>query len=73
MDAFQIKTIDDITIVQVLLVKARTRDTKLLWDKLENNLLFYRKKTIIDLSQCVYVDSTFFQFIIRIFRKTVET
>ena len=72
MGAFQIKTIDDITIVKVELVKATIRDSQPLWDEFENNLLFYRKKTIIDFSPCNYVDSTFIQLIIRIFRKTVE-
>ena len=72
MDEFQIKTIDDITVVKVELVIATLRDAQPLWDEFEKNLLFYRKKTIIDLSQCNYVDSTFIGMIVRIFNKLDE-
>ena len=72
MDEFQIKTIDDITVVKVELVIATLRDAQPLWNEFEKNLLFNRKKTIIDLSQCHYIDSTFIGMIVRIFKKLDE-
>ena len=72
MDEFQINTNKKITIVKLDIIVATHRDAQPFWDDFESNLLFDRKKIIIDLSACNYVDSTFIGMIIKIFRRVKE-
>ena len=72
MDEFQINTNEKITVVKLDIIVATHRDAQPFWDDFESNLLFDRKKIIIDLSACNYVDSTFIGMIIKIFRKVKE-
>ena len=61
-----------ITVVKIDVIVATLRDAKPLWDEFEYNLLFDRKKIIVDLSYCDYVDSTFVGMLIKIYKKVVE-
>lgn len=72
MDDFKIKLIDGIAIIKVEILAATHRDAKPLWDELESKLIFSRKKIIIDLSFCTYVESTFIGMIIKILRRVNE-
>ena len=72
MDEFQLITDQKIAVVKLDIIVATHRDAQPFWDEFESNSLFIRKKIIIDLSACNYVDSTFVGMIIRIFRKVSE-
>jgi anti-anti-sigma factor len=69
MDEFQINVNQKITVVKLDIIVATYRDAQPFWDDFESNLLFDRKKIIIDLSACNYVDSTFIGMIVKIFRR----
>jgi anti-anti-sigma regulatory factor len=72
MDEFHINKNQKITVVKLDIIVATHRDAKPFWDEFESNSLFNRKKIIIDISACNYVDSTFVGMIIKIFRKIKE-
>ncbi|MGB5529095.1 MAG: STAS domain-containing protein [Ignavibacteriaceae bacterium] len=72
MDDFKIDITEKITVVKLDIIVATHRDAKPFWDDFGSNLLFDKKKIIIDLSACNYVDSTFIGMIIKIFRKVNE-
>jgi anti-anti-sigma factor len=72
MDEFQIIKNQKIAVVKLDIFVATHRDAQPFWDEFESNSIFNRKKIIIDLSACNYVDSTFIGMIIRVFRKVKE-
>lgn len=72
MDEFQIIKNQKIAVVKLDIIVATHRDAQPFWDEFESNSIFNRKKIIVDLSACNYVDSTFIGMIIRIFRKVKE-
>jgi len=72
MDDFKIDITEKITVVKLDIIVATYRDAKPFWDDFESNLLFAKKKIIVDLSACNYVDSTFIGMIIKIFRNVNE-
>jgi len=72
MEEFQFNVKEKITVVKLDIIVATHRDAKPFWDDFESHFLFDRKKIIIDLSACNYVDSTFIGMIIKIFRRVNE-
>jgi anti-anti-sigma factor len=70
-DDIKIKIIDDIIIVTVDLPVATQRDAKPFWDELENKSILEWDNVIIDLSVCIFIDSTFIGMIVKIL-KTVS-
>lgn len=72
MDEFKIDVTKKIVVVKLDIIVATYRDAKPFWDDFESNKLFDRKKIIVDLSACNYVDSTFIGMIIKIFRNVNE-
>jgi anti-anti-sigma regulatory factor len=73
MEEFQMSSIKRITVVKIDVVAATLRDAQPLWEEFENNLLFGKKKLIIDLSTCDFVDSTFVGMLIKIFKKVTDS
>jgi anti-anti-sigma regulatory factor len=69
MENFSLKLAEHIAIIKIELVSATLRDSQELWDMMDINSIFEKKKIIIDLSSCTFVDSTFIGMIVKIFRR----
>lgn len=69
MNELSISAAKRITVVKIDVIVATLRDAQPLWDEFEYNLLFDRKKIVVDLSYCDYVDSTFIGMLIKIYKK----
>ena len=72
MDDFKIKIIDDIAIVGVDMLVATHRNAKPLWNELENKGILEWSKVIIDISNCIFIDSTFLGMIVKIHRRVMK-
>lgn len=72
MDDFKIKIIDDIAIVAVDMLVATHRNAKPLWNELENKGILEWSKVIIDISNCIFIDSTFLGMIVKIHRRVMK-
>lgn len=72
MDDFKIKIIDDIAIVAVDMLVATHRNAKPLWNELENKSILEWSKVIIDISNCIFIDSTFLGMIVKIHRRVMK-
>ena len=72
MDDFKIKIIDDIAIVGVDMLVATHRNAKPLWNELENKSILEWSKVIIDISNCIFIDSTFLGMIVKIHRRVMK-
>jgi anti-sigma B factor antagonist/stage II sporulation protein AA (anti-sigma F factor antagonist) len=72
MSEFQIRKINDITLISVGLVIATHKAAKLLWDELEKKSIFQLNKIVIDLSDCKYINSTFIGMLNKIYNKIIE-
>ena len=68
MENFTVKYVEDIAIIKVDLITATLRDSQALWDTMDLESIFEKKKILIDLSGCNFVDSTFIGMIVKIFR-----
>ena len=68
MENFSLKIIEHIAIVKVELVSATLRDSQALWDLMDIESIFEKKKIIIDLSDCTFIDSTFIGMLVKIYR-----
>jgi anti-sigma B factor antagonist/stage II sporulation protein AA (anti-sigma F factor antagonist) len=69
MENFSLKIIEHIAVVKVELISATLRDSQALWDLMDVESIFEKKKIIIDLSSCNFIDSTFIGMIIKIYRQ----
>ncbi len=69
MEVFQINQIGNVVVVKVDPVSATLRDAQPFWEEFEKNNLFGHSKIIIDISQCIHIDSTFMGMIVKIFKK----
>ena len=69
MENFSLKLIEHIAVIKVDLVSATMRDSQGLWDLMDSESIFEKKKIIIDLSGCNFIDSTFIGMIIKIYRQ----
>ena len=72
MENFTVKYVEDIAIIKVDLITATLRDSQALWDTMDLESIFEKKKIVIDLSGCNFVDSTFIGMIVKIFRYLKE-
>jgi anti-anti-sigma factor len=72
LDDFKIKIIDDIAIVAVDMLVATHRNAKPLWNELENKSILEWSKVIIDISNCIFIDSTFLGMIVKIHRRVMK-
>lgn len=72
MENFVHNFIGDVAVLKVDIAAATLRDVQSLWDKMEADSLFDKKKLIFDLSFCQFIDSTFIGMIIKIFKKVSE-
>ena len=72
MDDFKIKIIDDIAIVAVDMLVATHRNAKPLWNELENKSILEWSKVIIDIKNCIFIDSTFLGMIVKIHRRVMK-
>lgn len=72
MENFTVKYVEDIAIIKVDLITATLRDSQALWDTMDLESIFEKKKIVIDLSGCNFVDSTFIGMIVKIFRYVKE-
>ena len=72
MENFTVKYVEDIAIIKVDLITATLRDSQALWDTMDLESIFEKKKIVIDLSGCNFVDSTFIGMIVKIFRHVKE-
>ena len=73
MENFSLKLIEHIAVVKVELVSATLRDSQPLWDLMDMESIFEKKKIIVDLSSCSFVDSTFIGMIVKIYRHINES
>jgi len=69
MENFSLQLIEHIAVIKVDLISATMRDSQGLWDLMEQESIFEKKKIIIDLSACNFIDSTFIGMIIKIYRQ----
>jgi len=72
MENFTVKYVEDIAIIKVDLITATLRDSQALWDTMDLESIFEKKKIVIDLSGCNFVDSTFIGMIVKVFRYLKE-
>jgi len=72
MENFSLKLVELVAVVKVELVSATLRDSQALWDLMDMESIFEKKKIIIDLSGCTFVDSTFIGMIVKIYRQITE-
>ena len=72
MDRIQIKTIADVTIVELDSVLATISEAKPLLDELNNRAKLNSNKLIIDVSCCKYFDSTFIGSLKQTYKKVIE-
>ena len=72
MDDFKIKIIDDIAIVTVDMLVATHRNAKPLWNELENKGILEWDKVIIDIANCIFIDSTFLGMIVKIHKRVMK-
>jgi anti-anti-sigma regulatory factor len=68
MENFSLKIIEHIAVIKVELVSATLRDSQTLWDLMDIESIFEKKKILIDLSDCTFIDSTFIGMIVKIYR-----
>jgi len=68
MDSFQLEIVDGVAVVKVDNAAATMRDAQALLSTFENESIFEWNRTVIDLSKCSFVDSTFIGMIVKIFR-----
>jgi len=72
MENFSLKLVELVAVVKVELVSATLRDSQSLWDLMDMESIFEKKKIIIDLSGCTFIDSTFIGMIVKIYRQINE-
>ena len=72
MENFTVKYVEDIAIIKVDLITVTLRDSQALWDTMDIESVFEKRKIVIDLSGCNFVDSTFIGMIVKIFRHVKE-
>jgi len=72
MENFSLKLVELVAVVKVELVSATLRDSQGLWDLMDMESIFEKKKIVIDLSSCTFVDSTFIGMIVKIYRHINE-
>ncbi len=72
MENFSLKLVELVAVVKVELVSATLRDSQALWDLMDMESIFEKKKIIIDLSGCTFIDSTFIGMIVKIYRQINE-
>jgi anti-anti-sigma regulatory factor len=72
LDDFKIKIIDDIAIVTVDILVATHRDAKPLWNELKRKSILEWDKIIIDIANCIFIDSTFLGMIVKIHKRVSE-
>jgi anti-anti-sigma factor len=72
MENFSLKLVELVAVVKVELVSATLRDSQALWDLMDMESIFEKKKIIIDLTSCTFIDSTFIGMIVKIYRHINE-
>jgi anti-anti-sigma factor len=72
MENFSLKLVELVAVVKVELVSATLRDSQGLWDLMDMESIFEKKKIIIDLSGCTFIDSTFIGMIVKIYKQIIE-
>jgi anti-anti-sigma factor len=72
MENFSLKIVELVAVVKVELVSATLRDSQGLWDLMDMESIFEKKKIIIDLSGCTFIDSTFIGMIVKIYKQIIE-
>jgi len=72
MENFSLKLVELVAVVKVELVSATLRDSQGLWDLKDMESIFEKKKIIIDLSGCTFIDSTFIGMIVKIYKQIIE-
>jgi anti-anti-sigma factor len=73
MEDFKKKSVGDILIETVDLLRATTMEASIIKKRLFEDIEHYNKKIIVDLSKCIFVDSSFWGALVVSLRRTRET
>ena len=72
MEDFEKQLLGDVLIEKVNLVKATIVEARIMKKRLLDDIRLYRKKIIVDISKCDFIDSTFLGVLVASLKRTIE-